>query len=146
MRAGSVVIDSSGWEKSMDLKLADLNREMPRTMARIGLTMQDLAQDMVPKVTGHLARSITHEEGTDGGGTYWTDVGTNMHYAPYVEFGTGDAGSMSRGEIHRGIVTPVTYTAGWPGVRARPYLRPALYDYAETYKRMVREAVQRAIR
>lgn len=41
-------------------------------------------------------------------------------YSQYVEFGTGLRGSESAG------AGPYTYNLSWPGMEARPYLRPAL--------------------
>lgn len=50
--------------------------------------------------TGRLRASITHRLGADAQGPY-ADVGSNVHYAPFLELGTRK-------------------------MAARPYLRPAL--------------------
>lgn len=39
--------------------------------------------------TGTLGRSITVSAVRDAGDYAWVEVGTNKHYAPYVEYGTG---------------------------------------------------------
>ena len=39
--------------------------------------------------TGTLGRSITVGEVHDDGTTGYVEVGTNLHYGPYVEYGTG---------------------------------------------------------
>jgi hypothetical protein len=52
--------------------------------------------------TGTLGRSITISTIHQVGHTVWAEVGTNLHYAPYVEYGTGIYGP-------RGVpITPKT--------------------------------------
>lgn len=43
-------------------------------------------------------------------------IGTNVEYAPYVEFGTGEKAENGKGK------------KGWPGMKPQPYLRPALIE------------------
>jgi len=68
-------------------------------------------------VTGNLVGSIeSHVEGTSG------EVGTNVEYSVFVEYGTGQRGAESEFE---GKPDGITYSAGWAGMSARPYLTPA---------------------
>ena len=141
-----VTLDVSDALNDLDVAMDDFQRRiLPRTMQRIGVTMQDVAQTRVPVVTGHLKTSITHAEGNRGL-VYTAQVGSNVEYAPYVEFGTGDAGAWSGGADYMGHDSGASYTAGWPGMRAQPYLRPALYDMQDVYIRMVRDAIREALR
>lgn len=66
-----------------------------------GLVIQVPGQAKAPVLTGNLRRSI-HTEVETSGATAQARVGTNVEYAPHVEFGTSSQ-------------------------RAQPYLRPA-YD------------------
>jgi HK97 gp10 family phage protein len=78
-----------------------------------------ISQGLVPVDTGELKAS---------GGTSVQWVGTKVvgyvtygaYYAAYVEFGTGRRGAASAG---RG---PYPYKEDWPGMKAQPYVRPAL--------------------
>lgn len=56
-------------------------------------------------ITGTLRRSITKRIGSDRDG-FTADIGTNVEYAPFVEYGTRPR-------------------AKHPGSMAKPYLRPA---------------------
>lgn len=67
---------------------------------RRGIRVETLAKRLCPVDTGRLRSSITHALGKDSRSIY-CDVGTNVEYAPYVEFGTSRQ-------------------------RPQPYLRPAL--------------------
>lgn len=67
---------------------------------RRGIRVERVAKSLCPVDTGRLRSSITHALGRDSRSLY-CDVGTDVEYAPYVEFGT----------LRQG---------------AQPYLRPAL--------------------
>jgi HK97 gp10 family phage protein len=77
------------------------------------------AEAIVPVDTGQL-----QESGSTGvewqGKAVVGYVQFNAPYAAYVEFGTGIRGAASPG------AGPYEYTMSWPGMRAQPYLRPAL--------------------
>lgn len=56
--------------------------------------IQKNAKHLAPIDTGHLRNSIkTKSEATQGGAE--AQVYTNLEYAPYVEFGTGQRGKES---------------------------------------------------
>ncbi len=78
-----------------------------RSIEMIGLTAEGYAKKACPVDTGRLRNSITHE--TDDNAAY---IGTNVEYAPHVEFGT----------LHQ---------------QAQPYLRPAATEHASTYKSII---------
>lgn len=70
-------------------------------------------------------------------------VGTNVEYAPYVEFGTGmyvPGGSKpwhykdARGNWH--------YTKG---MRARPYLKPAVTENADKFRKIIESELKKDI-
>lgn len=73
-----------------------------KDLTRRALRVQRAAKRLCPVDTGRLRASIAWRMGRDWRGLY-AIVGTNVHYAAYVEFGTRR-------------------------MRARPYLRPALQE------------------
>ena len=81
--------------------------------------MEDEAKRLCPVDTGRLQDSI----GTvidDSGKTIIGRMGTDVEYAPYVEFGTGQRGAASSGAGEG------PYSSTWPGMPAQPFMRPAL--------------------
>lgn len=80
---------------------------------RAGLLVQGDAQRLVPVDTGRLRTSITTTvEETPTGAV--AEVGTNVFYAPYVEYGTGKRGDDA-----------VSHRQDWIGQAPQPFLRPA---------------------
>lgn len=86
-----------------------------RALEAIGIQAEGYAKMKCPVDTGRLRNSITHaQEGDD------TEIlGTNVEYAPYVEFG------------HR--------SPGGRHVPGQPYFEPAVQDHIPEYKRIVEE-------
>ena len=80
-------------------------------------------------VGGRLRNSITHTVENDT-----AIIGSNVEYAPYVELGTGKHYTpppewiQNQAERGRGI--------GKGFVKPRPYLRPAVADHLDEYKRI----------
>jgi HK97 gp10 family phage protein len=78
--------------------------------------IQTTAQGLCPVLTGALRDSIqvntVRVAFTSVAGT----VGTDLYYAPYVEYGTG----------RRGGPAPYPHVMSWPGQRPQPFLRPAI--------------------
>lgn len=80
-----------------------------KALTECGLVAEGYAKLMCPVDTGNLRNSITTNVVMAEKACY---VGTNVEYAPYVELGT--------------------YKQS-----AQPYLKPAIANYAETYKMII---------
>jgi len=87
-----------------DKFLTKLNRILVRRVMKAGVVVQTSAKSLVPVKTGNLRKSIEVSAPfvEKGGRAITVTIGTNVEYAPHIEFGT-----------QRGLA-------------ARPYLRPAL--------------------
>ena len=82
--------------KGYEVKVLNLNEvisdfealkdiDMASTLRQAGVLVADEAKRRAPKKTGALTNSIRYElEGNDS-----VVIGTNLMYAPYVEYGTG---------------------------------------------------------
>ena len=57
-----------------------------RALERIGLQAEGYAKDLCPVDTGQLRKSISNAVDEAESTVY---IGTNLEYAPFVEFGTG---------------------------------------------------------
>ena len=64
-------------------------------------------------------------------------VYTNVEYAPYVEFGTGERGQSSDIDRPEGI----SYKADWKGQAAQPYMTPA-YLHAKNTGEVEQEVIK----
>lgn len=124
--------------------LQKLDDAILRSLVRMGLQAQTYATDLAPVGTPES----THIEGYQGGtlrqsittqvdkGEYVVYIGSNEEYAGYVELGTGKHAEIGgsppwvwvdqNGDFH--------YTEG---VRARPFLRPALTNHLDTYRKII---------
>lgn len=80
-----------------------------RALTRIGLQGESFAKRKCPVDTGTLRNSITNTVETDEKAAY---IGTNVEYAPYVEFGTKK-------------------------MAAQPFLEPAATGHSNVYKRII---------
>lgn len=72
----------------------------------VGLQAEGYAKRLCPVDTGNLRNSITHVYDEDT-----AYIGTNVEYAPYVEYGTSRT-------------------------RAQPFLRPAAENHASEYRQI----------
>lgn len=91
---------------------------------------------LTPVDTGHLRNSIkTKSQSTQDGAE--AQVYTNLEYAPYVEFGTGQRGSESNIDRPEGI----SYKADWKGMPAQPYMTPA-YLHAKNTGEVEQEVIK----
>lgn len=106
-----------------------------RALEKCGLTAEEYAKKLCPVDTGNLRNSITHQVDEEELEAY---IGTNSEYAAYVELGTGKY-------YPGGRPTPWVYQdakGNWHlthGQRAQPYLKPAVADNAQTYKKIIED-------
>nr|DAO40673.1 MAG TPA: putative tail component [Caudoviricetes sp.] len=122
--------------------LEQFNARLLRALEAIGLVAEGHAQVNLTRQhavdTGNLRNSIAHKVLTDEKKVI---IGTDVEYAPYIEFGTGIYTSGGR-------QTPWAYQDAegdfylTRGMRARPFLKPAVTEHKEEYKRILRENTQ----
>lgn len=84
----------------------ELRDVLPKILESWGIVAEGYAKLNCPVDTGRLRNSITHERDDEEG---QVQIGTNVEYAPYVEYGT------SR-------------------MDAQPYLEPAILDNISEYQ------------
>lgn len=70
-------------------------------MSRAAMYIEAKAKEKAPVDVGRLRTSITHEVDTETV-PQWAKVGTNLFYAPYMEYGTGllTDGEGGKGGVH----------------------------------------------
>lgn len=113
------------------------NKAVEKALEKIGLVAERYAKEKCVVDTGRLRNSISHQ--TDEDTVY---IGTNVEYAPYVEFGTGVYAEGG------GRATPWSYqdsSGEWhttSGMRPQPYLRPAIDNHLAEYKQIVQNELQ----
>jgi len=80
------------------------------------------------KSSGHLKQSIEgftriEEDKVIAG------ISTNVDYAPYNEYGTGQRGSQTNKSFGpNDTLGAGSFNMSWPGMVARPFMRPALFN------------------
>ena len=116
-----------------------LNTALQRGLAACGETAVGYAQDKCPVDTGHLRNSISYK--VVGNDCY---IGTNVNYAPYIEYGTGVGAEKG------GRKTPWIYTDKngnthlTHGYKAHPFLRPAAKDHTKEYQGIIKDSLENA--
>ena len=130
----------------MDIKFTDnskevleaMQQEAVRALEKCGLTAEGYAKKLCPVDTGNLRNSITHTVDEEEPAAY---IGTNNEYAAYVELGTGKY-------VSGGRPTPWVYQdekGNWHrthGQKAQPYLKPAVSDHANTYRKIIEDELK----
>lgn len=109
-----------------------------RALERCGLQAEGYAKDLAPVDTGALRNSISHKVDEAEPAAY---VGTNMEYAPYVEFGTGHYSTTGGGTPKKHWVymgEDGEWHMGFP-MKAQPFLKPAVADHVQTYKNIIKD-------
>ncbi len=98
-------------------------------LTKAGKQVQATAKKLCPVDTGQLRNSIEVTQIENG-----VDIGTNVEYAPYVEFGTGQRGDSS-----------VAHRHDWDGMAPRPFLHPALQANKKNVVKIVQDTLQKEI-
>ena len=101
------------------------------------------AKRLAPVDDGTLRNSIKGET-EERGGKIIGKVSTNVHYAPYVEFGTGMRGEDSPSPPK--YPGQLAYRQDWKGMVAQPYLYPAAQQNKEEVAKIVKKELRAEIR
>jgi len=124
----SVSIDVTYHKTAVD---SAIDAAFKRALEECGKKAEQYAKDKIHNVSGELSKSITHkQEGKD------TEViGTNVSYAPYVEFGHRQQPGRFVPAIKKRLVKD--------HAPAYPYLKPALEDHIPEYKKIVEDELKK---
>lgn len=117
--------------------LSALEQAKARALEIIGGKAESYAKGLVPVDTGALRNSITHQ--VEGDTVY---VGSAIHYAPYVELGTGPHYTPPPEWMESNA--PQGAGLGHGFVTARPYLRPAVESHLNEYKDVINNEMKNA--
>lgn len=124
-----------------DKVLSEFESAARKAMERCGSQAEGYAKDLAPVDTGRLRNSIAHKVSTDRGETA-AYIGTNLEYAPYVEFGTGkyaESGGRPTPWVYKDDNGNWHWTNGNP---AQPFLAPAVKDHAKTYRNIIEDELK----
>lgn len=101
---------------------------------KAGMLIQSDAKRLAPVDTGRLRNSIAVEAEETAAGAV-AEVGSNVIYAPYVEYGTGQRGDPS-----------VDHRQDWLGTPPHPFLRPAAEYNRENCAIVIGEEVKKVLK
>jgi len=123
--------------------LAASREQIQRALETCGLLAEGYAKLNITSQkavdTGRLRNSITHKVVEADKAVY---IGTNVHYAPYIELGSGIYSETG------GRMTPWVWVDDegvghyTRGMQPRPYLRPAISDHAKEYENIIKEELK----
>lgn len=123
-------------------KLDDVNQAMEQAC----ILVENEAKIKCPIDNGLLRNSITHYI-EDNPNELVGVVGTNVEYAPYVEFGTGIYSSLGNGRQDRWKYKDAK--GEWHstiGQHPQPYLQPALEENRRKIEKMFKEQVKKGVK
>ena len=116
------------------------NKIIDEGLRECALAIQAEAKEQIQKKKifdeGYLFRSISVEQIFNG-----YSIGTNLEYAVYNEFGTGDKGDPSVPHTQRKFWRYKGKDGKWHtshGMKARPYLRPAFKKHYRVARKTIR--------
>jgi phage gpG-like protein len=92
----------------------------------IGNKAADYAAGLAPAATGNLKNSMTSEVNQQEKAVY---IGTDVEYAPFVEFGHHQEVGRYVPEIGKRLVRDF--------VPAKPFLKPAIQNHLDEYKNIL---------
>lgn len=124
-------------------KIVDLlDYSVKRGLDAIGSSAVGHAQDNLTKFprvdTGRLRGSITHVTTDDA-----VYIGTNVEYAPYVEFGTGIYASDGQGRKNPWVYTDEKGKTHWTrGMKPSHFLKKAITEHMEEYENLLKNSIE----
>lgn len=121
-----------------------LDDELFEAMEELGLRIEATARRLVPVSSGRLRSSLSHDVQREGASTIVLHVGTNVEYAPHVEYGRGAITASGDGVLHFTIEGEEIFVKSVGPADAQPYLRPAISRHEDTAEDLTIEAVENA--
>ncbi len=116
--------------------------ELEEALNKACILVENDAKRKCPVDTGQLRQSITH---TINGAT--GIVGTNVEYAPYVEYGTGIFAAAGNGRQDRWSYEDAE--GNWHstiGQHPQPFLEPALAENEKEIIQLFKEQIRKGVK
>lgn len=118
-------------------------KALGKGMDKVVSMIQRSAKSLCPVDTGLLHESIvTSRQDTENEVT--GKVSTNVEYAVYVEYGTGQQGAQSPSPPKS--PEDVSYREDWAGMEAKPYMYPALTENMDNIRDTLANALKTAVK
>lgn len=105
-QAAGVDFDDRAFRAALPRALGKIQLDTEADLQRLAIRVQNEGRKLAAVDTGRMRSSIQHVMGRDSTGP-WADVGTNVVYAPFVEFGT------SRSAAQPFMRPALLLAAGW---------------------------------
>jgi HK97 gp10 family phage protein len=135
--------------RNLDSLIRKLNRlggdktPLVRGIKKATIKVQGDAKLLAPVDTGRLRNSIQAET-KEIGGKVVGRIFTNLEYAPYVEFGTGQRGEASPSPPKS--PDDLYYRQDWVGMEAQPFMYPAAKQNEKVVPKIVGEEIRKELR
>lgn len=115
----------------------NVDKALEKGIAQATKLVQATAKELCPvaQIDGGQLRSSIFAKTERRKGEPIGIVGTNVFYAPYVEYGTGQRGESSPSPPKS--PRQLSYRADWVGMMAQPYLYPALASNRNNIQRLL---------
>lgn len=116
---------------NIDALLGDVDKKIFQALTIVGTKAADYAAALAPVDTGNLKNSLTSEVHEDKKQVW---VGTDVEYAPSVEFGHYQEVGRYVPALGKRLVNP--------HVAAQPFLKPAITDNMAEYQHIIEEELK----
>lgn len=108
------------------------------------MLVQGDAKELAPIGDSGLLRNSIQTKVEEKNGNITGKVSTNVEYAAYVEFGTGQRGEAAPSPPKS--PENLSYRQDWAGMDAQPFLYPAIQQNKVNVKKIVKEELKKEIR
>jgi HK97 gp10 family phage protein len=123
----------------------EITNALGRGVLAASIFVEGEAKKKVPKDTGLLQGSITHRTILKDG-VVIGQVGTNVEYAAYVEFGTGIYAKNGQGRKTGWFVELPNGKGFWTrGNKPQPFLTPALTENKTTISQIIAKELKKEL-
>jgi len=140
MKIEAKIMGDKEIQRKIELLAKKNNKAVKEVIEKAVIIVEGNAKEKCPVVTNRLRSSITHEVKSIGE-KHIGKVGSNVEYAPYVEFGTRPhlAPIGERYMQKYGFKGKFLYVSGAP----KPYLYPALKDSRKDIIKLTERAIKK---